>query len=36
MRGKIWITNGKINKPINKNDIIPDGWHKGRIITKQK
>lgn len=31
--GTIWITNGFINKKINKNDIIPDGWYKGRKVT---
>ena len=28
--GKIWITNGVQNKMIYDNDIIPDGWYKGR------
>lgn len=35
VRGKIWITNGKNNKSINKNDIIPDGWHKGRTVKRK-
>jgi group I intron endonuclease len=33
--GKIWITNGKENKRISKEDIIPDNWKLGRnLITK--
>jgi topoisomerase IA-like protein len=30
-RDKFWITNGKENAMINKNDSIPDGYYKGRI-----
>jgi hypothetical protein len=28
--GTFWITNGKENKKINKEQIIPDGWKLGR------
>ena len=28
--GSMWITDGLINKKINKDSIIPDGWCKGR------
>ena len=27
--GKMWITNGTVNKKIDKNDKIPEGWRKG-------
>lgn len=30
--GTCWITNGIINKKINKFENIPNGWYKGRII----
>ena len=30
--GTMWITNGKENKKINKNDFVPEGWNKGRVI----
>ena len=30
--GKIWITNGTENKKINKTDLLPNGWKKGRIL----
>lgn len=30
--GTMWITNGLDSKKINKNDIIPDSWYKGRIL----
>lgn len=30
--GKMWITNGSVNKKIKKDDPIPDGWMKGRKI----
>ncbi len=30
--GRRWITNGKLNKKINKKSPIPDGWYLGRII----
>jgi hypothetical protein len=32
--GTMWITNDAENKKINKNEIIPVGWRKGRIIVK--
>jgi group I intron endonuclease len=31
--GTVWVTNGKDNKKINKNEPIPDGWVKGRKIN---
>jgi len=30
--GTYWITNGKENKKIRKNDTLLDGWKKGRIL----
>lgn len=30
--GTVWITDGKENKKIKKEDIIPEGWKKGRVI----
>ena len=30
--GSMWITNGTLNKKIQKNDPIPDGWYKGRSL----
>jgi len=33
--GTIWITNGSINKKNKKNDIIPNGFYKGRIARVQ-
>lgn len=30
--GTMWITNGIENKKIKKDDIIPEGWSRGRII----
>lgn len=30
--GTMWITDGISSKKINKNDPIPDGWRKGRIM----
>jgi len=32
--GSMWITNGIENKKIKKDDIIPEGWNKGRKINK--
>jgi hypothetical protein len=32
--GSMWITNGKLNTKINKDDTIPDGWRKGRVCTQ--
>lgn len=31
--GTIWITDGKINKKIKKDDVIPTGWYKGRVTV---
>jgi hypothetical protein len=28
--GSMWITNGVESKKIKKDDLIPDGWRKGR------
>jgi hypothetical protein len=33
--GTMWITNGIENKKIKKDEIIPEGWTKGRKITKK-
>ena len=30
--GTMWISNGIDNKKIQKDSIIPEGWHKGRKI----
>lgn len=30
--GSMWITNGKINKKLPKDNLIPQGWKKGRVI----
>lgn len=30
---KQWITNGLETRLIGKSDIIPDGWHKGRLAS---
>lgn len=32
--GTMWITDGVTNKKINKDDSIPEGWRKGRVIAK--
>ncbi len=32
--GTIWITNGKENKKIKKDNVIPDGWNRGRKMGK--
>jgi hypothetical protein len=32
--GTSWITDGFKNKKINKKDVIPDGWYKGRVNKK--
>lgn len=32
MFGKMWITNGLESYRINKNDSIPEGYRKGRVI----
>lgn len=31
--GSMWITDGTNNKKIKKNDIIPEGWKKGRVAS---
>lgn len=31
--GTVWITNSIDNKKIKKNDVIPDGWIKGRTLN---
>jgi len=33
-KGEIWITNGIQSRRISKNDIIPEGFRKGRTLTK--
>ncbi len=33
--GTMWITDGTISTKIKKEDIIPDGWRKGRICKKK-
>lgn len=30
--GTVWITNGLANAKIDKNESIPDGWKRGRIM----
>ena len=30
MKSKIWITNGVDNKRVNVNEVIPDGWKRGK------
>ena len=30
--GTMWITNGSENKKIKKEESVPEGWYKGRII----
>jgi group I intron endonuclease len=32
--GTMWITDEIISKKISKNDPIPDGWRKGRVMNK--
>jgi hypothetical protein len=34
--GKIWITNGVESKRITKNELIPEGWAKGRKIPSMQ
>ena len=29
--GTCWITNGSLNRKINKNDPIPEQWYRGRV-----
>lgn len=30
--GSMWITNGSFNQKIKKDDIVPEGWRKGRTM----
>lgn len=30
--GTVWITNGVESKTIRKEEVIPEGWRKGRVI----
>ena len=30
--GTMWITNGVDSKKINRDDVIPEGWHRGRFM----
>jgi len=30
--GTMWITDGNKSRKINKNELIPEGWYKGRIM----
>jgi group I intron endonuclease len=30
--GTMWITNGVSNKKIDKTDLIPEGWRRGRVL----
>lgn len=30
--GTMWITNGTDNQKIKKDEHIPDGWYKGRVL----
>jgi hypothetical protein len=30
--GTMWITDGTANRKIKKEDVIPEGWRKGRVI----
>jgi hypothetical protein len=34
--GSMWITDGLQSKKISKDAVIPDGWTKGRKMTKTK
>ena len=34
MKNKIYINNGLLNKKINKDEPIPEGWSKGRLSYK--
>jgi group I intron endonuclease len=33
--GTFWITDGENNKQIKKEDTIPTGWYKGRVIINR-
>jgi len=30
--GKCWITNEKVNKKINRGDLVPEGFRLGRVM----
>lgn len=30
--GTMWITDGTLNRKIKKDDVIPEGWRKGRVL----
>ena len=30
--GTMWITNGSVNKKIDRDSIIPTGWKPGRLM----
>jgi len=32
--GTMWITNGLESKKIKKDEIIPEGWNKGRKMGR--
>lgn len=32
--GTVWITNGKTNRKISKEGLIPSGWKAGRVFCK--
>lgn len=36
--GKFWITDGTLgnNKRIGKDEVLPEGWYKGRTVPKKK
>ena len=36
LKSLIWITNGESNKRINKNDLIPEFWYRGRTNKRTK
>lgn len=33
--GTMWITDGKINKKLPKEEVIPNGWYKGRTTQNR-
>ena len=34
--GKVWITDGVTSKYIKKEDDVPVGWRRGRVMKKRK
>lgn len=34
--GTMWITDGVSNRKIKKDEVIPEGWRKGRIIKRKQ